>query len=81
MEDIKTDQKMHEYLAKINLPEAELLNSFSKILESNKLFLQKAINHDIIRHSAKTYFEFLINFFKTKDSRQLDSKGRIVWYL
>lgn len=47
---------MHEYLSKINLPQAVLLNSFNKILESNKLLLQKAVNHDIIRHSAKTYF-------------------------
>lgn len=56
MDDIKSDQKMHEYLSKINLPQAVLLNSFNKILESNKLLLQKAVNHDIIRHSAKTYF-------------------------
>lgn len=72
---------MHAYLEDLKIAPADLLLSYEEIQQTNKSLVKRSKDNPIILHAAKSYFDLLHAFLNEKSTDELDSKGKIGWYV
>jgi hypothetical protein len=72
---------MHSYLIDLNLAPADLLISYDEIVKQHRRLLEQSKEKPIMAKAVKCYLDMVLAFMAAKNLQDIDSKGRIGWYI